>query len=308
VISDEELKETGHFDPDSKLYDIDENLLFFRTKDQPKLPKMSHFYHEKWHEEMFIANPGGIGSNCWSVHGNYTESGSPYLSCDPHLNKQLQSMWYLAGLTWKSDSKQGNEPDDNELFIVGGTVVGIPMFSYGRSSGYSWGPTALNPDNSDLFVERVEGNKYFFDNQWYEFREEKEVFKVRGGADYHFTQRYTHNGVMLFKPSKDDIGFSIWFPLEFLNQNNDLDYSLRWVYFEDIGPNRVFTNSKELFNNKPSLEGIKKFMEAQTFFPLNMNFVTSTGDIGYHMTGIFPKRKYKVAQGVYPKKGWLKEN
>lgn len=39
-----------------------------------------------------------------------------------------------------------------------------------------------------------------------------------------------------------------------------------------------------------------------------MNFVTAAGDIGYHMTGIFPKRKYKVAQGVYPKKGWLKEN
>lgn len=33
VISDEELKETGHFDPESKLYDIDEDLLFFRTKD-----------------------------------------------------------------------------------------------------------------------------------------------------------------------------------------------------------------------------------------------------------------------------------
>jgi acyl-homoserine lactone acylase PvdQ len=110
VISDEELKETGHFDPDSKLYDIDEDLLFFRTKDQPKLDKMSHFYHEKWHEEMFIANPGGIGSNCWTVHGNYTESGQPYLSCDPHLNKQLQSMWYLAGLTWKADSSQGNDP------------------------------------------------------------------------------------------------------------------------------------------------------------------------------------------------------
>jgi acyl-homoserine lactone acylase PvdQ len=39
-----------------------------------------------------------------------------------------------------------------------------------------------------------------------------------------------------------------------------------------------------------------------------MNFVTSNGDIGYHMTGIFPKRKYSVGQGVYPKKGWLKDN
>jgi hypothetical protein len=39
-----------------------------------------------------------------------------------------------------------------------------------------------------------------------------------------------------------------------------------------------------------------------------MNFVTKNGDIGYHMVGLFPKRKYEVGQGVYPKKGWLKEN
>lgn len=43
-------------------------------------------------------------------------------------------------------------------------------------------------------------------------------------------------------------------------------------------------------------------------FPLNVNFVTSDGLIGYHMTGLFPKRKYAVHQGVYPKKGWLKDN
>jgi penicillin amidase len=117
---------------------------------------MDHFYHEKWHEEEFMATPGGIGSNCWTVHGNYTESGSPYLSCDPHLNKQLQSMWYLSGLTWKGE-------DNEDLYIVGGSVVGIPMFSYGRSKGYAWGPTALNPDNSDLYVEKVKGNQYLFD-------------------------------------------------------------------------------------------------------------------------------------------------
>lgn len=37
-------------------------------------------------------------------------------------------------------------------------------------------------------------------------------------------------------------------------------------------------------------------------------FATSNGDIGYKMTGSFPIRKYKVHQGVYPKKGWLKDN
>jgi penicillin amidase len=43
-------------------------------------------------------------------------------------------------------------------------------------------------------------------------------------------------------------------------------------------------------------------------FPLNMVFASTSGDIGYHMTGLFPKRKFNVGQGVYPKKGWLKDN
>ena len=43
-------------------------------------------------------------------------------------------------------------------------------------------------------------------------------------------------------------------------------------------------------------------------FPLNLVFGTADGHIGYHMTGLFPLRKYKVAHGVYPKKGWLSEN
>jgi hypothetical protein len=72
VISDEELKRNGQYDPNAKLYDVDENLLFFRGKDKPKAPKMNHFEHEKWHQEEFIATPGGIGSNCWTVSGNFT--------------------------------------------------------------------------------------------------------------------------------------------------------------------------------------------------------------------------------------------
>jgi penicillin G amidase len=73
-------------------------------------------------------------------------------------------------------------------------------------------------------------------------------------------------------------------------------------------PTKVYSIFKELFQNKPSLKNMQHFLDNQNIFPLNMNFVTKDGDIGYHMTGLFPKRKYNVGQGVYPKKGWLKEN
>ena len=42
--------------------------------------------------------------------------------------------------------------------------------------------------------------------------------------------------------------------------------------------------------------------------PLNYLFGTDGNEIGYQMAGKLPKRKYKVTQGVYPKKGWMKEN
>lgn len=53
---------------------------------------------------------------------------------------------------------------------------------------------------------------------------------------------------------------------------------------------------------------VAQHLNLQKVFPLNVVFVTSTGDIGYKMTGHIPDRKYKVHHGVYPKKGWLKEN
>lgn len=266
---------------------------------------MSHFYHEKWHQEEFIVTAAGIGSNCWTVHGNLTASGKPYFSCDPHLNKQLQSMWYLVGVSWKEDlDKTGNSENG---FIVGGSVPGLPLFTYGRSAAYSWGATALNPDNTDLYVEKIEGNKYLFDGEWHELKTVRETFKVRMGEDVVYDFKFTHHGALLYKPTRDDLGFSVWFPLEFLNQNNDLNYSIRWVYGEDV-PNKIYSMSKELVSLNPDLEKLEQFLENQNMFPLNMNFVTSKGDIGYHMTGLFPKRKYMVGHGVYPKKGWMKEN
>jgi acyl-homoserine lactone acylase PvdQ len=38
---------------------------------------------------------------------------------------------------------------------MGGSHVGVPLFSYAKSKYISWGATAVNPDVSDLFVERI---------------------------------------------------------------------------------------------------------------------------------------------------------
>jgi penicillin amidase len=105
----------------------------------------------------------------------------------------------------------------DDMFISGGTIPGIPTWTYARSKYAGWGVTALNPDCSDLYVEKVDGDKYFYDGQWHQFKSIKETFKIKFGADQYYTYNFTHNGVMLYVPDVDKMDFAIWEPLEFLD-------------------------------------------------------------------------------------------
>lgn len=110
---------------------------------------------------------------------------------------------------------------------------------------------------------------------------------------------------MLFAPEIDNVDFALWQPLEFMKQN-DLQYSMRWVYMES---QPLIFDHLQIFAEK-NMTGYEfaELLNLQTQFPLNLVFTTSTGDIGYKMTGKFPLRKYNVGYGTYPKKGWMKEN
>lgn len=58
----------------------------------------------------------------------------------------------------------------------------------------------------------------------------------------------------MLKPEKDDMDFSVWFPLEFLNENDD-QFSLRWVYTE-LTTNRMFSKYKDMIITKKNLSEI----------------------------------------------------
>lgn len=82
---------------------------------------------------------------------------------------------------------------------------------------------------------------------------------------------------------------------------------MRWVYDTEHPMTSLVSFYKGLSEDQ-TLEEIEKKLETLHLFPLNFMFVTKSGHHGYHMIGTFPKRKYNVHQGVYPKKGWLKDN
>jgi acyl-homoserine lactone acylase PvdQ len=151
VINDQELQQMGlHTGGGYQIYEVDEDLLFFRNESQPKKDKIRVIQssHSTDYQEDLINEAGAVGSNCWTVHGNHTKSGKAYLSCDPHLNKQMQPMFYLSAARWNTSdgSSEGG-------FISGNSVVGTPMYIYARTKGFAWGCTAANPDLTDLYVE-----------------------------------------------------------------------------------------------------------------------------------------------------------
>eukprot|EP01138_Halocafeteria_seosinensis_P012963 gb/GECG01013241.1/.p1 GENE.gb/GECG01013241.1/~~gb/GECG01013241.1/.p1 ORF type:complete len:604 (+),score=51.61 gb/GECG01013241.1/:1-1812(+) len=72
-------------------------------------------------------------SNSWVIHGNYTESGLPFLSSDPHLPLLVPSLWVLNGL-YVRNSTFSNA-------VVGSSFPGVPSVVLGHNEVIAWGLT-----------------------------------------------------------------------------------------------------------------------------------------------------------------------
>jgi hypothetical protein len=57
----------------------------------------------------------------------------------------------------ETDSSTGEE---YQTYMLGGSIVGMPFFTYARTPFGGIGATALNPDITDVFVEDVRGEQY----------------------------------------------------------------------------------------------------------------------------------------------------
>ncbi|MDZ7648875.1 MAG: penicillin acylase family protein [Cytophagales bacterium] len=68
-----------------------------------------------------------VGSNNWAVGGRKTQTGSPILCNDPHLNLTLPSIWYVIHL---------NAPGVN---VMGASLPGSPAVISGFNDSIAWG-------------------------------------------------------------------------------------------------------------------------------------------------------------------------
>jgi penicillin G amidase len=70
--------------------------------------------------------------------------------------------------------------------------------THGTSPLVSWGLTAINPDVSDVYVEKIKENLYLSANdEWVQVDTKTETIKVRFGSDVELPLRFTRNGVVI---------------------------------------------------------------------------------------------------------------
>ena len=111
TISDEDLKKIGMYEEGNaeNLFSIDNDLLHLRRNKKDKLDIKAELEKEKLPFENLVQGWDNIGSNCWAVHGNFTKSGKPMLSCDPHLQKMVSGFWYQTRLSWNETTFEETE-------------------------------------------------------------------------------------------------------------------------------------------------------------------------------------------------------
>ena len=242
---------------------------------------------------------GGIGSNSWVVSGEHTVSGKPLLANDPHLATSVPGVWYQMGLHCRQVD------DDCPFDVSGATFSGVPGVVTGHNRDIAWGMTNLDPDVTDLFLEKVSGKTYLRDGRQVPLVERDEVIRIAGGGSRLITVRSTAHGPLLSDVSAElsSVGANADVPADAPDRENGYGVSLAWT----------------ALTPRPTADAIfglarastwAEFREAARSFAVpsqNLVYADTDGNIGYQAPGAIPIRRGGRA-GDYPAAGWLSEN
>ncbi|MGN8026334.1 penicillin acylase family protein [Microbacterium sp. 22242] len=261
--------------------------------------------------QTLLGNPGeGIGSNSWVVSGSLTASGKPLLANDPHLGAALPSVWYQMQLRCRTVTKAC--PFD----VAGFSFSGLPSIVIGHNADIAWGFTNLTTDVTDLYVEKVDGDKYWRDGKLEPLTTRTETIKVAGSRDIRLTVRSTAHGPIV---SGLTDGFTALAKTPIVGSAapaspggetgvapdaataalpGQYAVSLRWTAL-DPG-----TTSTAIFamNTANDFAG---FRHAASLFDVpaqNLIYADTKGNIGYQTPGRLPIRG--AGNGYFPQPGW----
>ena len=106
----------------------------------------------------------------WAIGGQYTTTGSPILSNDPHMQTSLPSNWYQVHFNYKAR-------DGHQIRMSSAVIPGL-FLANNKNDYCAWACTAMQTDNQDLYKETIEGYKYLYDGKWLPLKIRSETIKV----------------------------------------------------------------------------------------------------------------------------------
>ena len=139
----------------------------------------------------WLGRGDGLGSNSWVVDGDHSTTGAPLLANDPHLGVSLPGVWMQVGLHCRTVDA------DCPFDVAGFSFSGVPGVVIGHNADIAWGFTNLGPDVTDLYVERIRGDRWLHDGRLVPLRSRQETIEVAGGDDVRITVRSTAHGPVL---------------------------------------------------------------------------------------------------------------
>jgi penicillin amidase len=218
--------------------------------------------------------PGG-GSNNWALSAERTATGRPILANDPHLDARLPCHWYFVRVR------------TNAWNVAGATLVGGPNVLAGHNEYGAWGPTAGLIDNTDLFLEEIDGDKVRDKAGFIPYRVVTEEIEVKGGETVTEYIRITPRGPII-SPALAGV-------------KQALSLRATWLDPRPLGglfrihSAKSFSDFRALFADWPA--------SGQ-----NMVWADTTGTIGWQLIGRVPQRRKGFGllplPGYDPDVGW----
>jgi len=215
------------------------------------------------------------GSNNWAVAGSRSATGKPLLAGDPHLPPSMPGIWYQVGLTL------------GDRFVRGASLPGMPGIQMGQNNDVCWTFTNVMGDVQDLFVERIDGDSYLFEDEWRPLEVVREEIPVKGrDAPELLDVRITHHGPIV----NEALGADAAEPI-----------ALRWQTLDQA---TAFAGMFDVLRVASGPE-LVAMLEPHSSPPLNLVWADRHGSIGYKLVGRLPLRRGGCPD--LPKPGWTGE-
>ena len=241
---------------------------------------------------VLVGRGDGVGSNGWVVSGDHTTTGAPLLADDPHLAVSLPGIWMQVGLHCRTVSAAC------PLDVAGFSFSGLPGVVIGHNADIAWGFTNLGADVSDLYLEKVQGDRVRYAGRMEPLSVRTETIKVDGGPDQTVRIRSTRHGPLISDAADDyaDVG-----DLADPDHGPPGGYAvaLAWTALE---PSRTADSILAL----DTATDWTSFRQAVADFAVpgqNVVYADRAGHIGYQATGQVPIRK-SGNDGDLPAEGW----